>query len=127
MNPTENPAKAASSETPNPFPRGALFWADLDPVTGSEAAMTRPVLIVSRDANNKGAATVTVLPLSSSVHKLYSFEVYIEHQQLPKPSKIQAQHIRTIDKTRLGGYIGTVSTADLELVEYAIKLHLDLG
>jgi mRNA interferase MazF len=119
MNPTE-------SRTANPYPRGALFWANLDPATGSEAAMTRPVLIVSRDANNRGAATVTMLPLSSSTHKLYSFEVYIEHEQLPKPSKIQAHHIRTVDKTRLGEYIGMLDVDDLELVDHAMKLHLAL-
>jgi mRNA interferase MazF len=123
MNPTES---RIESSTANPYPRGALFWANLDPATGSEAAMTRPVLIVSRDANNRGAATVTMLPLSSSTHKLYSFEVYIEHAQLPKPSKIQAHHIRTMDKTRLGEYIGMLDADDLELVEHAMKLHLAL-
>ena len=104
-----------------------MFWADLDPSTGSEAAMTRPVLIVSRDANNKAAATVTVLPLSSSTHKLYSFEVYLEHASLPKASKVQAQHIRTVDKSRLGEFVGMVGEGDLELVEQAIKLHLALS
>jgi mRNA interferase MazF len=117
MNPTE---------APNPYPRGAIFWANLDPVMGSEAAMTRPVLIVSRDASNRSAATVTMVPLSTSTHKLYSFEVYLEHPELPKPSKVQAQHIRTIDKTRVGGFIAMLDPDDLALVEHAIKLHLAL-
>ena len=111
---------------PTEYARGTLYWATLDPAIGSETSKTRPVLIVSSDANNIGAATVTILPLSSSTHKLYSFEVYIEHAQLPKPSKIQAQHIRTLDKTRMLELIGVVSTTDLQLADEAIKLHLAL-
>ena len=121
-----NPTESQPTDTPNPYSRGALFWANLDPVTGSEAAMTRPVLIVSRDASNRGAATVTMLPLTSSTHKLYSFEVYLEHEGLPKASKVQAQHVRTVDKSRLGEFIGMVSEVDLELVERALRLHLAL-
>jgi mRNA interferase MazF len=121
-----NPTEPQPTQIQNPYPRGALFWANLDPVTGSEAAMTRPVLIVSRDASNRGAATVTMLPLTSSTHKLYSFEVYLEHEGLPKPSKVQAQHIRTVDKSRLAAFIGMITDVDLELVERAIRLHLAL-
>ena len=112
---------------PTEFVRGALYWADLEPSTGSEASKTRPVLIVSNNANNIGANTITVLPLSSSTHKLYAFEVYLEHPALPQTSKIQAQHIRTIDKSRATGFIGMVSETDLELVNQAIKLHLGLS
>jgi mRNA interferase MazF len=111
---------------PTEYARGALYWAHLDPVIGSEASKTRPVLIVSNDANNIGAATLTVLPLSSSTHRLYSFEVYLEHENLPKPSKIQAQHIRTIDKSRVLDFIGEVTDTDLALADAAIKLHLAL-
>ena len=111
---------------PTEYARGTLYWATLDPAIGSEASKTRPVLIVSSNANNIGAATVTILPLSSSTRKLYSFEVYIEHAQLLKPSKIQAQHIRTLDKTRMLEFIGVVSETDLQLTDEAIKLHLAL-
>ena len=111
---------------PTEYRRGELYWASLDPSLGSEASKTRPVLIVSANTNNIGAATLTILPLSSSTHRLYDFEVYVEHERLSKPSKIQAQHIRTIDKRRVSDFIGLVSETDLELVEQAIKLHLAL-
>ena len=111
---------------PTEYRRGELYWANLDPSLGSAASKTRPVLIVSANTNNIGAATLTILPLSSSTHRLYDFEVYVEHEHLSKPSKIQAQHIRTIDKRRVSDFIGLVSETDLELVEQAIRLHLAL-
>ena len=40
--------------------RGDLFFADLSPTVGSEINKRRPVLIVSNNANNRSASTVTV-------------------------------------------------------------------
>lgn len=65
----------------------------------------RPVLIVSNDANNRAASSVTILPITSNVSRIYPFEVVLEPKDsgLPKPSKVQAQQIRTISKQRLSG------------------------
>ncbi len=111
------------------FPRrGELYWADLSPVIGSEAANLRPVLIVSNDANNKVMKTITVVPLTSSVHRIYPFEVYLEQGEanLTQASKAQAQQVRTISRERLSGVIGKISETSMLLVNSALKAHLDL-
>jgi mRNA interferase MazF len=41
--------------------RGESYSADLNPVVGSEIAKRRPVLMVSNNANNRAASTVTVV------------------------------------------------------------------
>jgi mRNA interferase MazF len=108
--------------------RGALYWVRFDPAIGSEAAQTRPALVVSSDANNKAMPTLSVVPLTSSVKRLYPFEVFLEASEsnLPKDSKIQTQQIRTVSHERLDDLIGEVSEQTMILVGEALKLHLQL-
>jgi mRNA interferase MazF len=109
--------------------RGEIYYADLDPAVGSEAAKRRPVLIVSRDANNRAANTVTIIPITSNIDRIYPFEVLLlaTDTGLPKDSKAQAQQIRTIAKVRLlGKSLGTVNAELMSVVVSAIKLHLSI-
>lgn len=109
--------------------RGEIYYATLDPAMGSESAKRRPVLIVSNDVNNRAATTITILPITSNVTKVYPFEVFLPPSEsgLPKPSKIQAQQIRTISKQRIQGKaVGSVKESLMQSVEAAIKLHLAL-
>ncbi len=109
--------------------RGEIYYADLSPTVGSEINKLRPVLIVSNDANNRAATTVTVLPITSNVNRIYPFEVHLSSKDsgLPKPSKAQAQQIRTISKERVrGGALGRLDAALMRKTEDALRLHLDL-
>lgn len=85
--------------------RGDILYADLSPTVGSEINKRRPVLIVSNDANNRAASTVTVVPITSNVTRVYPFEValFAAESGLPNDSKAQAQQIRTIAKERIPG------------------------
>ncbi|MEA5510274.1 type II toxin-antitoxin system PemK/MazF family toxin [Crocosphaera sp. UHCC 0190] len=109
--------------------RGEIYYANLDPAMGSEMAKRRPVLIVSNDINNRAASTITILPLTSNVTRVYPFEVLIQPSEsgLPVPSKVQAQQVRTISKERIQeSAIGILSEAIMELVNAALRLHLDI-
>ncbi len=109
--------------------RGEIYYADLSPSVGSEINKRRPVLIVSNDANNKASATLTILPITSNVERVYPFEVALAKKDsgLAKPSKAQAQQIRTISKQRIKGKAqGRLNKATLFLVGAALKLHLAL-
>lgn len=106
--------------------RGDVYWVDLDPVQGSEAAKRRPCVIVSNDANNRAAATVTVVPVTSNVQRIYPFEVDLE-DLLDRPSKAQAHQVRTVSKTRfLGTAIATLPSHLAEELDHALRLHLAL-
>lgn len=109
--------------------RGDIYYANLSPAVGSEMDKRRPVLIVSNDANNRAATTVTILPLTSNVSRVYPFEILLnpEDTGLPKSSKIQAQQVRTISKERIAiEVVGSLSQELMELVNAALKLHLGL-
>lgn len=108
--------------------RGDVLLAALDPVGGREIAKTRPVLVVSNDLNNQHSGTLTVLPVTSSLNKIYPFEVFLPRglANLPKDSKIKADQIRTLDRTRLVKLIGSLDAATMAAVDNAMRLHLAL-
>ncbi|BAZ20239.1 transcriptional modulator of MazE/toxin MazF [Kalymmatonema gypsitolerans NIES-4073] len=110
--------------------KGDIYYADLSPAVGSEMDKRRPVLIVSNDANNRAATTVTILPLTSNVTRVYPFEVLLapEDSGLTKSSKVQAQQVRTISKQRIiGEVVGSLNEEMMVLIDGALKLHLGLG
>ena len=110
--------------------RGDIFVAALDPAVGREISKTRPVLIVSNDQNNRFSATVTILPITSgSLKRIYPFEVLLPAGtgNLPKDSKVKADQIRTLDKTRLMKQIGSLGSREMNLAEKAMGIHLALS
>ena len=110
--------------------RGEIYFADLSPTIGSETNKRRPVLIVSNNANNRAATTITVLPVTSNVARVYPFEVLLAARQsgLPRDSKAMAQQIRTISKNRLRpNKSGELDRDLMHRIDAAIKLHLALA
>lgn len=109
--------------------RGFTYLAALDPVIGNEIAKTRPVVVISNDKNNEFAGTVTVLPITSkNLQRIYPFEVYLAKgtANLPKNSKVKADQIRTLDKSRLVKLIGGLGMMEIEAIKKALKIHLEL-
>ena len=109
--------------------RGEIYFADLSPTVGTEISKRRPVLVVSNEANNRAASTVTVLPITSNVSRIYPFEIALSPQDsgLSKPSKAQAQQIRTISRGRIRGEpLGRLNANVMRKAADAMRLHLDL-
>ena len=111
------------------FDRGSIHYANLDPVIGSEIAKRRPTLVVSNNENNELSQTVTVVPLTSQPgRKVYPFEVRVPQGVggLTKDSRVKCDQIRTVDKRRLSGFIGSLPPDYMRQVAQALKLHLEL-
>jgi len=109
--------------------RGEIYYANLSPTVGSEIDKRRPVLVVNNDANTRVANTVIILLITSNVTRVYPFEVLLnpEDSGLSKPSKVQAQQVRTISKQRItSDAVGSWSEEIMQLVNAALKLHLDV-
>ncbi|MCY7410667.1 MAG: type II toxin-antitoxin system PemK/MazF family toxin [Chitinophagales bacterium] len=83
--------------------RGHVYLAALNPTVGSEIKKTRPVLVVSNNSNNSFNSTVCILSITSNTARSFLFEVVVNEgtANLPKKSKIKADQIRTIDKSRI--------------------------
>ena len=114
--------------------RGDMFWVDLNPVRGSEAAKVRPAIIVSNDgantaAHRHGRGVVTVVPVTSNTERVYPFQVLIEaadHPGLRNDSKAQVEQIRAVDVSRIGQRITGLSPVTLNKLDAALRLHLAL-
>lgn len=110
------------------FPvRGEIWLVSLEPVVGHEIGKTRPALVISNDRNNQFAETITVLPITSNVKKIYPFETFLPKREtnLPVDSKIKSNQIRTVDKKRLIKLIGNISEEKLKEVKQALFIHLN--
>ena len=109
--------------------RGDIYYADLNPVIGSEQGGTRPVLIISNDTGNRFAPTVIIVPITSRVHtkaKLPTHTVVRNFEGLEKESIILSEQIRTVDKQRLREYVGTLSGRFLIEVNTALAISIGL-
>ena len=109
--------------------RVGIYLASLDPVVGKEIAKTRPVVVVSNNKNNDFSSTVTILPLTSkNTREIYPFEVFLKKGKAnpPKNSKVKADQIRTLGKSRIVKFIGSLSKKEMDLLDKAILIHLDL-
>jgi len=114
--------------------RGEIWLAALDPSVGSEAAKTRPCVIVSADASNRvverlSRGTVTVVPLTSNTTRVHDFQALIPPTPgngLTADSKAQAEQVRSLDHSRLVRRLGSLDAEHLAAVDAALMVHLDL-
>ena len=107
--------------------RGEIWFADLDPVKGSEQAGTRPVLIFQSDPLNSFLRTVVLIPLTTNLKwSRFPFCVLVNAGEggLPSDSVVLCHQIRVSDKSRLKKRIGQISNTTLEKIEKAVKVTL---
>lgn len=96
-----------------------LWYADLNPVKGSEQAGLRPVVIVSGNLANKYLNTVICCPLTSKI-KNYKGNVVLfpsSSNKLKQASEILTFHIRSLSKERLVKKIGSISEEQLHEIK----------
>ena len=104
--------------------RGEVWWVNFDPSFGGEVRKKRPAVIISNNAANQFLNRVQVVPLTGSVGKLYPSESYITLRR--KKSKAMADQLTTVSKKRLINQAGSLSKTEIEGIERAIMIQLDL-
>lgn len=105
--------------------RGEVWWVNFETTVGGEIRKKRPAVIVSNDAANKYLNRVQLVPLTSSVQRVYPSEAVVTIRR--KRNKAMADQLTTVSKLRLMNRLGTLSSADMRGVERAIRTQLDLG
>ena len=109
--------------------RGDIYYADLNPVVGSEQGGTRPVLVISNDIGNKHSPTVIIAAITSRVRKKKKLPTHLYLEQiegLPANSIILFEQLRTIDKKRLREHIGMFDSQQILTADNALLISLGL-
>lgn len=109
--------------------RGDVYYADLNPVVGSEQGGIRPVLVVQNDVGNKYSPTVIIAAITSQIDKAkLPTHVELKHEDygLEKDSVILLEQLRTIDKRRLKEKITFLDQDIMVKVDEALKISLGL-
>ena len=109
--------------------RGDIYYADLQPVVGSEQGGVRPVLIIQNDAGNRHSPTVICAAITSRMNKAKlptHVELSAAECDISKDSVILLEQIRTIDKQRLKEKVCHLDVKTLHRVDRALKISLEL-
>ncbi len=107
--------------------RGELYYADLNPVVGSEQGGVRPVLVLQNDVGNKYSPTIIAAATTSKLTKAKlptHIQLTKEYSPLPKNSIVLLEQIRTIDKSRIKEKIGELSPEIMQQIDNALLVSL---
>ena len=110
--------------------RGDLYYAELDPIVGSEQAGTRPVLVVSNDVGNQYSPVIVIVPITSRRMGRKRLPTHVEvriPELLKNDSTALTEQIRTIDKLRLKEYIGSLPDCLMAAVDQALAISIGIG
>lgn len=111
---------APAARTPPVAPKqGEVYWTRLDPVVGHEQAKTRPCAVLSADAFNRHRGTVVIVPLTTSMQPTHT-PLLMATPSMGEHTKARIEHIRSVDKSRLGRRMGVLSAADLQTIASAL-------
>jgi len=107
--------------------RGDIYYAELNPVIGSEQGGTRPVLIISNNTGNRFSQTVIIAAITSRPKKgkLSTHFSLDGIAGLPADSIILFEQIRTIDKKRLKERMAQLDEQSME--EITSPLLISIG
>ena len=86
----------------------------------------RPVLILTRDSIVEYLGEVTVAPVTSTVRDIPSEVFLSKNDGMPGDCAINCDHIQTVSKGKVGGFVVALSSSKLEEVCRAICFALDL-
>lgn len=106
--------------------RGDVVYVNLDPVVGAEIGKTRPAIVLQNELANRSSPTVTIIPLSTSVERVFPFQVLIPAGEggLEHDSKALCEQIRTLSTKRLLHRLGSLPPDRMEQIRAALDRHL---
>ena len=108
--------------------RGEIYYANLNPVIGSEQGGIRPVLIVQNDIGNTYSPTIVIVPLTKQTKK----SRLPIHVRIPRSCGLEGdslaltEQLRTIDRSRLGSFIGRIGIYEQAAIDNALSVSVGL-
>lgn len=110
--------------------RGDLFFANLNPVIGSEQGGLRPVVVIQNDIGNTYSPTTIVAAITSQIKRAKlptHVEIKRSKSHLDRDSVILCEQLRTIDKKRLSEKIGQLDVDTMSKIDNALGVSIGLS
>lgn len=107
------------------FKRGEIYFANLNPYIGSEQGGIRPVLVIQNDIGNFFSPTLIVSPLTTKQKKLPTHYEITGIEQL-EGSVVLLEQIRTIDKRRIGSFVGRLNRQQMKRIDELLQISLHI-
>ena len=111
------------------YRRGDIYCADLNPLFCSVQGGTRPVVVIQNDIGNKHSTTLIVAAVTTKIRKKEQMPTHYLIQNNPafsEPSVVMLEQIRTIDKMRIEGYLGTATQSEMLGIDKALLASIAL-
>ena len=110
--------------------RGEIYWVNLSLPSEEEKAKgiihelqgSHPAVIISNNQQNLFSPLITIIPLTSQLDKIYPFEVRTNLNN--RQGKSLTDQITTIDKKRLGDYLGQLDKQTMKKIQEALHITL---
>lgn len=111
----------------NEIKRGEIYYAELSPIIGSEQGGNRPVVILQNDKGNHYSNTTIVAAITSELDKAHlPTHIIFTLDCMKEKSMVLLEQIRTIDKSRLGRFVGVMDTQTMKRIDHAIVISFGL-
>ena len=110
--------------------RGEAYWVNLLSFNKPEKEKIRelqgrhPAVVISNNQQNNSSPLITILPLTSTIDKIYPFQV--ESYLQGKRGIILVDQIRTVDRKRFDSKIGELDEKLIGKIEKALHITLAL-
>lgn len=99
--------------------RGEIRW-----YTFKSPDKKRPVVILTRNSALKFLGEVTIAPITSTIRDIPTEVILDQQDGMKTVSVINLDHIQTVSKDKVGGYIARLSESKLEEIKFALLFAL---
>lgn len=86
----------------------------------------RPVVILTRTSILEYLAEVTVAPITSTIRDIPSEVVLTSHDGMPHECAVNCDHLQTVSRLKVGGFIAALDEARMSEVSRAVRFALNL-
>ena len=109
--------------------RGDIYYADLSESQGSEQGGIRPVLVMSNNVGNRYSPTVIVAAITSQSKNYIPthFRLSAREDVSLKASTVMTEQLRTLDRSRLLEYAGSLSPEEMKTANAALAISVGLA
>ena len=104
--------------------RGEIYYIERASQFGSEQIAGRPAVIVSNDRCNLNSEVVEIVYLTTQPKTDLATHVIIRSTGVP--STVLCEQITSVSVNRIGNYVGVCTEVEMELIDQALAISLDI-